>query len=153
MKNLYVLVLKTNEEKPYNKFCHLVTKHIEDKLEWLDIVSEDFPKVTIKGTEEEINGLVDYLTENGFEIQVEKMKIISALNMNWEEYKDVVEKATDGKSTLMSEVGGWDYVCENGYEYSVEEIHELVGKYLGVKILSVVIDITNEDDCVVIVIE
>ena len=50
MKNLYVLVLKTNEEKPYNKFCHLVTKHIEDKLEWLDIVSENFPKVTIKGT-------------------------------------------------------------------------------------------------------
>ena len=35
-------------------------------------IKEDFPKMTIKGTEEEINGLVDYLKENGFEVQVEK---------------------------------------------------------------------------------
>ena len=92
------------------------------------------------------------MKENGFEVQVEKMKIISALNMNWEEYKDVVEKATDGKSTLMSEVGGWDYVCDNGYEYSVEEIHELVGKHLGINISEVIIDISNDDNCVVIII-
>ena len=72
MKNLYVLTLATKEEKPYNKFCHLITKHIDDKLSWLDIVKEDFPKMTIRGTEEEINGLVDYLKENGFEVQVEK---------------------------------------------------------------------------------
>ena len=72
MKNLYVLILRTNEEKPYNKFCHLVTNRIDDELSWLDIVKEDFPKMTIRGTEEEINGLVGYLKENGFEVQVEK---------------------------------------------------------------------------------
>ena len=72
MKNLYVLVLECNEEKPYNKFCHLVTKHINDELEWLDIVKENYPKMTIRGTEEEINGLVKYLEENGFKVQVER---------------------------------------------------------------------------------
>ena len=80
------------------------------------------------------------------------MKKITALNMNWEEYKDIVEKATDSKSTLISEVGGWDYVCENGYEYSVEEIHELVGKHLGINISDVIIDVSNDDNCVVIII-
>ena len=72
MKNIYVLILKTNEEKPYNKFCHFVTKRVDDELSWLDIVKEDFPEITIRGTEEEINKLVDYLKENGFEVQVEK---------------------------------------------------------------------------------
>lgn len=75
MKNLYVLVLECKEENPYNKFCHLVTKHIEGELEWLDIIKENYPKMTIRGTEEEINGLVDYLKENGFEVQVEKQSI------------------------------------------------------------------------------
>ena len=75
MKNLYVLVLECKEEKPYNKFCHLVAKHIEDELEWIDIIKEDFPKMTIRGTEEEINSLVDYLKENEFEVQIEKQSI------------------------------------------------------------------------------
>lgn len=72
MKNLYVLMLECNEEKPYNKFCHLVTKRTDGDLEWLDIVEENYPKMTIRGTQEEINGLVKYLEENGFKAQVEK---------------------------------------------------------------------------------
>ena len=31
--------------------------------------------MTIRGTEEEINGFVDYLKESGFEVQVEKQSI------------------------------------------------------------------------------
>lgn len=70
MKNIYLLTLSTKEEKPYNKFNHLIMKHIDDKFSWLDVVSEDFPKVSIRCSEEEINGFVDYLRENGFEVQI-----------------------------------------------------------------------------------
>ena len=72
MKNIYTLLLKCDEELPYNKFCHLVTKRIEDELSWLNIIKERYPKITIKGTETEISGLVKYLEENGFKVQVEK---------------------------------------------------------------------------------
>ena len=72
MKNLYVLCLESKEDKPYNKFCHLVTNQIEDELSWLDIVEERYPEITIRGTEDEINGLVNYLIENDFKVQIEK---------------------------------------------------------------------------------
>lgn len=72
MKNLYVLILEVKEEKPYNKFCHLVTKYIDDELSWLDIVKEEFPKMIIRGTEDELNILVKLLKEDGFEVSVEK---------------------------------------------------------------------------------
>ena len=43
------------------------------------------------------------------------MKKITALSMNWNEYSEVVDKATEGKATLIITDGEWDYVCENGY--------------------------------------
>lgn len=72
MKNIYILTLSTKEEKPYNKYNHLIMKHIDDELSGLDIVNEEFPKVTIRYTEEELKWFVDYLKENGFEVVVEK---------------------------------------------------------------------------------
>ena len=72
MKNIYELLLDIEDEMPYNKFCHLVTSRIEDELEWLDIIKEAYPKMTIKGTEEEITGLVKFLEENGYQVRVEK---------------------------------------------------------------------------------
>ena len=81
------------------------------------------------------------------------MKKITSLNMNWNEYSDVVEKATEGKANLLVTDGEWDYVCENGYEFEVSEINDMVGKHLGEKVIDVIIDISNDKDCVVIVIE
>ena len=81
------------------------------------------------------------------------MKKITALNMNWNEYSEVVDKATESKATLIITDGEWDYVCENGYELEVKEINEMVGKFLDIKIADVVIDISNDDDCVVIIYE
>lgn len=81
------------------------------------------------------------------------MKKITALNMNWNEYSGIVDKATDGKATLINADGEWDYACENGYELEVKEINEMVGKLLNVKVVDVVIDISNDDDCVVIICE
>lgn len=78
------------------------------------------------------------------------MKKITALNMNWNEYSEVVDKATEGKATLIITDGEWDYVCENGYEL---EINEMVGKLLDIKVVDVVIDISNDADCVVIICE
>ena len=78
------------------------------------------------------------------------MKKITALNMNWNEYSEVVDKATEGKAALISTDGEWDYVCENGYEL---EINEMVGKLLDIKVVDVVIDISNDADCVVIICE
>ena len=81
------------------------------------------------------------------------MKKITALNMNWNEYSEIVDKATEGKATLIITDGEWDYVCENGYELEVKEINEMVGKFLDIKIADVVIDISNDADCVVIICE
>lgn len=83
----------------------------------------------------------------------ENMKKITALNMNWNEYSDVVEKATEGKANLLVTDGEWDYVCEIGYEFEVEEINKMVGKHLEENVVDVIIDISNDNDCVVIVIE
>ena len=52
---------------------------------------------------------------------MDDMKKITALNMNWNEYSDIVEKATDGKANLLVTDGEWDYVCENGYEFEFLE--------------------------------
>ena len=81
------------------------------------------------------------------------MKKITALSMNWNEYSEVVDKSTEGKATLIITDGEWDYVCENGYELEVKEINEMVGKFLDVNVVDVVIDISNDDDCVVIICE
>ena len=81
------------------------------------------------------------------------MKKITALNMNWNEYSEVVDKATESKATLIITDGEWDYVCENGYELEVKEINKMVGKFLDVNVVDVVIDISNDDDCVVIICE
>ena len=81
------------------------------------------------------------------------MKKIIVLNMHWYEYIEVVDKATESKATLIITDGEWDYVCENGYELEVKEINEMVGKFLDIKIADVVIDISNDADCVVIICE
>ena len=81
------------------------------------------------------------------------MKKITALNMNWNEYSEVVDKATESKATLIITDGEWDYVCENGYELEVKEINGMIGKLLDVKVTDVVIDISNDADCVVIICE
>lgn len=78
------------------------------------------------------------------------MKKITALNMNWNEYSEVVDKATEGKAALIITDGEWDYVFENGYEL---EINEMVGKLLDINVVDVVIDISNDADCVVIICE
>ena len=80
------------------------------------------------------------------------MKKITALNMNWNEYSEVVDKATEGKAALIITDGEWDYVCENGYELEVKEINKMVGNHLGEKVLDVIIDISNDNDCVIVVI-
>ena len=75
MKNIYILTILINEEKPYNKFNHLIIKHIEDKLDWLDVIKEEFPKVTIRATEDELSIFIELLREDGFEVQVENHQI------------------------------------------------------------------------------
>ena len=87
------------------------------------------------------------------EKEIDIMKKITALNMNWNEYGEVVDKATEGKATLIITDDVWDYVCENGYEFEVKEINEMVGKLLDIKVSDVIIDISNDADCVVIICE
>ena len=42
MKKEYTLILTTTEEKSYNKFNHLIMERIDNELQCLDIVKEDF---------------------------------------------------------------------------------------------------------------
>lgn len=110
MKSLYVLVLECNEEKPYNKFCHLVARHADNELSWLNIVREDYPKITIRGTDKEVNGLVDYLKENGFEVQIEKQMIdISNLKFIYE------CGTTDNDKRIIEKIDGVYVPEDSGY--------------------------------------
>ena len=81
------------------------------------------------------------------------MQKIVALNMSWNEYKEIVDKATDSNVILAVTDGEWDYLCNTDFCCDTDEIHEMIGKYLEVKIISVIIDISNDGNCVVIVIE
>ena len=72
MKKEYTLILTTTEEKPYNKFNHLIMERIDNELQCLDIVKEEFPKVTVRQTKKELDWLVNYLKENGFEVTVQE---------------------------------------------------------------------------------
>ena len=75
MKKEYTLILTTTEEKPYNKFNHLIMKRIDNELQCLDIVKEEFPKVTVRQTKKELDWLVNYLKENGFEVTVQEQPL------------------------------------------------------------------------------
>ena len=72
MKKEYTLILTTTEEKPYNKFNHLIMERIDNELQCLDIVKEEFPKVTVRQTKKELDWFVNYLNENGFEVTVQE---------------------------------------------------------------------------------
>ena len=61
------------------------------------------------------------------------MNRIKALNMDWEEYSKIVNEATDNKASLMITDLEWDYVCEEGYDFEIKEINDIVGKFLGEK--------------------
>ena len=71
MKKEYTLILTTTEEKPYNKFNHLIMERIDNELQCLDIVKEEFPKVTVRQTKKELDWFVNYLQENGYVLNKE----------------------------------------------------------------------------------
>ena len=75
MKKEYTLILTTTEEKPYNKFNHLIMERIDNELQCLDIIKEEFPKVTVRQTKKELDWLVNYLKENGFEVTVQEQPL------------------------------------------------------------------------------
>jgi hypothetical protein len=79
------------------------------------------------------------------------METVNAIRMTFEDYKDVVSKATDNKVSLRVVDGEWDYLCEADYEYDFAEIHKLVSNYLKIEISDVLIDISNDGANVIIV--
>lgn len=81
------------------------------------------------------------------------MRTVKALNMTWEEYGKIINEATNNKASLMITDLEWDYVCESGFEFEMSEINNMVGNYLGEKIVDVVIDVSNDDNCVVLILK
>lgn len=81
------------------------------------------------------------------------MRTVKALNMTWEEYEKIINEATNNKASLMITGLEWDYVCESGFEFEMSEINNMVGNYLGEKIVDVVIDVSNDDNCVVLILK
>lgn len=110
MKNLYMLVLECNEKMPYNKYCHLITKRIGEELSWLNVIQENYPKIIIKGTEEEVSGLANYLKENGFKVQVEIYTI------NIKDFKFIYEcGATDDDKRAVEKFDNVYVPDDSGY--------------------------------------
>lgn len=81
------------------------------------------------------------------------MRTVKALNMTWEEYGKIINEATNNKASLMITDLEWDYVCESGFEFEMSEINNMVGNYIGEKIVDVVIDVSNDDNGVVLILK
>ena len=105
MKKEYTLILTTTEEKPYNKFNHLIMERIDNELQCLDIVKEEFPKVTVRQTKKELDWLVNYLKENGFEVTVQEQPL--NIGFIWKMRGDIMgkkrDKANENKEVLIKE--------------------------------------------------
>lgn len=145
MKKIYVITLATTEEKAINKYYHLINKHTEDKLSTMDFIDFDYPTLKVIDEEENVEWLINYLTENGFEVSVDmSIQKTDAAVLSIEEYNNLLDKASDGKVGIQNESGEWFYTVTEDTDDSDEAINNMVGMVLGLTVTDVVVDITKQ---------
>jgi len=146
MRKNYILMLSTKEEKGYNKFCHLVTKHTDDKLHWIDIVKEDYPKMTISGTEEQMKTLIELLEEDGFDVKVVmEMNRGKVITMSLEEYDKFLSVTSGDVWGIANENGEWFYILTEDAKDDLDEaVYKMLGEELYATVVDVIVDISKQ---------
>jgi len=139
MKKIYVMILSTKEEKGYNKFCHLV----ED---FWDVVKEDYPKMIMCGTEENMERVIKKLEENGFEVKIQaKMNKGNVITMSLEEYDKFLSVTSGDVWGIANENGEWFYILtEDAEDDSDEAVYKMLGNELCATVVDVIVDISKQ---------
>ena len=79
------------------------------------------------------------------------MKKANVLLMTWDEFDEVVDAVSNGEAGIANENGEWFYVTTEAYD--LDEIEEDLSIQFEQKVKNVLIDLSEENDCVVIVLE
>lgn len=79
------------------------------------------------------------------------MKKANVLLMSYDEFNDLVGLVSDGEAGIANELGDWFYVSTE--QYNLDEMNTDLSNHLGSKVVDVLIDLTNENDCVAVVLE
>ncbi len=139
MKKIYVMILSTKEEKGYNKFCHLV----ED---FWDVVKEDYPKMTMCETEEDMERVTKKLEANGFEVKIlSEMNKGTTITMSLEEYDKFLSNTSGDVWGIANENGEWFYILtEDAEDDSDEAVYKMLGEELCATVVDVIVDISKQ---------
>lgn len=79
------------------------------------------------------------------------MKKVNALLMTWDEFDEVVDAISNGEAGIATENGEWFYVSTEAYD--LDEIETDLSIQFEQKVKNVLIDLSEEDDCVAIILE
>lgn len=79
------------------------------------------------------------------------MKKVNTLLMTWDEFDEVVDAISNGEAGIANENGEWFYVSTEAYD--LDEIETDLSIHFGQKVENVLIDLSEEDDCVAIIFE
>lgn len=79
------------------------------------------------------------------------MKKVNALLMTWDEFDEVVSAISNWEAGIANENGEWFYVSTEAYD--LDEIETDLSIHFGQKVKNVLIDLSEEDDCVAIIFE
>lgn len=79
------------------------------------------------------------------------MKKANVLLMTWDEFDEVVDAISNGEAGIANENGEWFYVTTEAYD--LNEIEADLSIQFGQKVKDVLIDLSEEDDCVVVILE
>ena len=79
------------------------------------------------------------------------MKKVNALLITWDEFDEVVCVISNGEAGIANENGEWFYVSTEAYD--LYEIETDLSIHFGQKVKNVLIDLSEEDDCVAIILE
>lgn len=77
------------------------------------------------------------------------MKNVNAIVMNYNEFNEIVGRVSNGEASIENESGDWFYVTTENYNEN--NINNDLSDYLHVNIESVLIDLTQDEDNVVII--
>ena len=79
------------------------------------------------------------------------MKKANVLLMTWDEFDEVVYAVSNGEAGIANENGEWFYVSTEAYD--LDEIETNLSIHFEQKVKNVLIDLSEEDDCVAIILE
>ena len=77
------------------------------------------------------------------------MKSVNAIVMNYNEFDELVGRVSNGEAGVGNESGDWFYVTTENY--NEDDINKDLSDYLHVNVESVIVDLTQDEDNVVVI--